>query len=57
MPQVAYKKNAKANLSYTTVVDRPDIQKATQAAKLISEVGSKCCILLLGSILLILLAQ
>uniref|UniRef100_G3N6X8 Nebulin n=1 Tax=Gasterosteus aculeatus TaxID=69293 RepID=G3N6X8_GASAC len=36
---VAYKKEAKANLHYTSVVDRPDIQKATQAAKLISEVG------------------
>ena len=41
MPQVAYKKNAKANLHYTTVVDRPDIKKATQAAKLISEVTIK----------------
>lgn len=38
--QVAYKKEAKANLHYTSVVDRPDIQKATQAAKLISEVIS-----------------
>lgn len=36
--QVAYKKDAKASLSYTTVVDRPDIKKATQAAKLISQV-------------------
>uniref|UniRef100_A0A3B4UFU4 Nebulin n=1 Tax=Seriola dumerili TaxID=41447 RepID=A0A3B4UFU4_SERDU len=36
---VAYKKDAKANLHYTTVADRPDIRKATQAAKLISEVG------------------
>ncbi|MEQ2259991.1 hypothetical protein XENORESO_017361 [Xenotaenia resolanae] len=36
---VAYKKDAKANLHYTTVVDRPDIKKATQAAKLISEIG------------------
>ncbi|XP_037542718.1 nebulin isoform X2 [Nematolebias whitei] len=36
---VAYKKDAKANLHYTTVVDRPDIRKATQAAKLISEIG------------------
>ncbi|KAK7939466.1 hypothetical protein WMY93_002792 [Mugilogobius chulae] len=35
----AYKKNAKANLSYTSVVDRPDIRKATQAAKLISHIG------------------
>ncbi|XP_008288681.1 nebulin [Stegastes partitus] len=35
----AYKKDAKANLHYTSVVDRPDIKKATQAAKLISEVG------------------
>ncbi|KAJ0070036.1 hypothetical protein NL108_000298, partial [Boleophthalmus pectinirostris] len=35
----SYKKNAKANLSYTTVVDRPDIRKATQAAKLISHIG------------------
>lgn len=37
-PQVSYKKDAKANLHYTSVVDRPDIKKATQAAKLISEV-------------------
>ncbi|MEQ2185023.1 hypothetical protein GOODEAATRI_013928, partial [Goodea atripinnis] len=37
--EVAYKKDAKANLHYTTVVDRPDIKKATQAAKLISEIG------------------
>ncbi|XP_040912851.1 nebulin isoform X2 [Toxotes jaculatrix] len=36
---VAYKKDAKANLHYTTVVDRPDIKKATQAARLISEIG------------------
>ncbi|XP_067372352.1 nebulin isoform X7 [Channa argus] len=36
---IAYKKDAKANLSYTTVADRPDIKKATQAAKLISQVG------------------
>ncbi|XP_070832626.1 nebulin [Chaetodon trifascialis] len=36
---VSYKKDAKANLHYTTVVDRPDIKKATQAAKLISEIG------------------
>ncbi|XP_068458209.1 nebulin isoform X2 [Clinocottus analis] len=36
---VAYKKDAKANLHYTSVADRPDIKKATQAAKLISEVG------------------
>ncbi|CAN9498499.1 unnamed protein product [Ophioblennius macclurei] len=36
---VQYKKNAKANLHYTSVVDRPDIKKATQAAKLISEIG------------------
>ena len=40
--QVAYKKDAKANLHYTSVVDRPDIKKATQAAKLISEVISAC---------------
>lgn len=38
--QLQYKKNAKANLSYTTVVDRPDIRKATQAAKLISGVNN-----------------
>lgn len=38
MAQIAYKKNAKANLHYTPVVDRPDIKKATQAARLISEV-------------------
>ncbi|XP_070771377.1 nebulin [Enoplosus armatus] len=36
---VSYKKDAKANLHYTSVVDRPDIKKATQAARLISEVG------------------
>ncbi|XP_015251991.1 PREDICTED: nebulin isoform X18 [Cyprinodon variegatus] len=36
---IAYKKDAKANLHYTTVADRPDIQKATQAAKLISDIG------------------
>ncbi|XP_074551161.1 nebulin [Halichoeres trimaculatus] len=36
---VSYKKEAKANLSYTPVADRPDIRKATQAAKLISEIG------------------
>uniref|UniRef100_A0A3B5MXL6 Nebulin n=1 Tax=Xiphophorus couchianus TaxID=32473 RepID=A0A3B5MXL6_9TELE len=36
---VAYKKDAKANLHYTTVVDRPDIRKATQAAKLVSDIG------------------
>lgn len=40
-PQISYKKDAKANLHYTSVVDRPDIKKATQAAKLISEVMSK----------------
>lgn len=39
--QVAYKKDAKASLHYTTVVDRPDIKKATQAAKLISQVTMK----------------
>lgn len=37
-PQVSYKKDAKASLHYTTVADRPDIKKATQAAKLISDV-------------------
>lgn len=37
--QVSYKKDAKASLHYTTVADRPDIRKATQAAKLISDVG------------------
>ncbi|KAI4788154.1 hypothetical protein KUCAC02_036038, partial [Chaenocephalus aceratus] len=36
---IQYKKDAKANLHYTSVADRPDIRKATQAAKLISEVG------------------
>ncbi|KAM3862258.1 nebulin [Diretmus argenteus] len=35
----AYKRDAKANLHYTSVADRPDIKKATQAAKLISDVG------------------
>ncbi|XP_051938798.1 nebulin isoform X13 [Hippocampus zosterae] len=35
-----YKKNAKANLHYTTaVVDRPDIKKATHTAKLVSDIG------------------
>lgn len=36
--QVSYKKDAKAGLHYTTIADRPDIKKATQAAKLISDV-------------------
>lgn len=36
--KVAYKKDAKENLHYTTVADRPDIKKATQAAKQASEV-------------------
>uniref|UniRef100_A0A673ABQ4 Nebulin n=1 Tax=Sphaeramia orbicularis TaxID=375764 RepID=A0A673ABQ4_9TELE len=36
---IAYKKDAKANLHYTPVVDRPDIRKATQAARLISDIG------------------
>ncbi|XP_072253587.1 nebulin isoform X3 [Leuresthes tenuis] len=36
---IAYKKDAKAGLHYTTVADRPDIKKATQATKLISQVG------------------
>ncbi|KAJ3592429.1 hypothetical protein NHX12_007556, partial [Muraenolepis orangiensis] len=36
---VAYKRDAKDNLHYTTVADRPDIRKATQATKLISDVG------------------
>ncbi|XP_056649844.1 nebulin isoform X34 [Monodelphis domestica] len=35
---IAYKKDAKENLHYTTVADRPDIKKATHAAKLASEV-------------------
>ncbi|XP_030198849.1 nebulin isoform X26 [Gadus morhua] len=35
----AYKRDAKDNLHYTTTADRPDIRKATQAAKLISDVG------------------
>ncbi|XP_074072088.1 nebulin-like isoform X7 [Macrotis lagotis] len=35
---IAYKKDAKENLHYTTVADRPDIKKATHAAKLVSEV-------------------
>lgn len=43
MPQVAYRKAAKANLHYTSIVDRPDIRKATQAAKLISEVTNNRC--------------
>uniref|UniRef100_A0A3P9MGR8 Nebulin n=1 Tax=Oryzias latipes TaxID=8090 RepID=A0A3P9MGR8_ORYLA len=33
---------AKASLHYTTVVDRPDIKKATQATKLVSEVKPPC---------------
>lgn len=37
--KVAYKKDAKENLHYTTVADRPDIKKATQAAKQASEVS------------------
>lgn len=36
--QVSYKKDAKASLHYTTIADRPDIKKATQATKLISDV-------------------
>lgn len=36
--KVAYRKDAKENLHYTTVADRPDIKKATQAAKQASEV-------------------
>ncbi|XP_027131940.1 nebulin isoform X6 [Larimichthys crocea] len=36
---ISYKKDAKANLHYTSVADRPDIKKATQAAKLISGIG------------------
>lgn len=36
--KVAYKRDAKENLHYTTVADRPDIKKATQAAKQASEV-------------------
>ncbi|XP_075887068.1 nebulin isoform X3 [Nelusetta ayraudi] len=36
---VSYKKDAKASLHYTTVADRPDIRKATQATKLISDIG------------------
>ena len=37
--QFAYRKDAKAKLNYTSVADRPDIRKATQAAKLVSEVS------------------
>ena len=42
--KVAYRKDAKENLHYTTVADRPDIKKATQAAKQASEVKTslKC---------------
>ncbi|KAG7276422.1 hypothetical protein CRUP_007482 [Coryphaenoides rupestris] len=36
---IAYKRDAKDNLHYTSVADRPDIKKATQASKLISDVG------------------
>uniref|UniRef100_A0A3B3RLT0 Nebulin n=1 Tax=Paramormyrops kingsleyae TaxID=1676925 RepID=A0A3B3RLT0_9TELE len=35
----AYKQEAKAKLHYTSVPDRPDIRKATEAAKLISDIG------------------
>ncbi|XP_048862253.1 nebulin-like isoform X46 [Brienomyrus brachyistius] len=35
----AYKQEAKAKLHYTPVPDRPDIKKATEAAKLISDIG------------------
>ncbi|XP_061410759.1 nebulin-like isoform X2 [Lethenteron reissneri] len=35
---VAYKKAARASLNYTQVADRPDILKAQQAAKLISNI-------------------
>lgn len=41
LSQVSYKKDAKASLHYTTVADRPDIRKATQAARLISDVGGR----------------
>lgn len=37
--QVEYKKDAKSKLHYTPIADRPDIKKATQAAKLISDVS------------------
>ncbi|XP_041057267.1 nebulin isoform X9 [Carcharodon carcharias] len=36
---VEYKKDAKTKLAYTTVTDRPDILKATEATKLISDIG------------------
>ncbi|KAJ8407124.1 hypothetical protein AAFF_G00288000 [Aldrovandia affinis] len=36
---IAYKQEAKTKRHYTPVADRPDIRKATQAAKLISDVG------------------
>uniref|UniRef100_A0A4W3I6B9 Nebulin n=1 Tax=Callorhinchus milii TaxID=7868 RepID=A0A4W3I6B9_CALMI len=36
---IQYKKDAKSNLSYSSVADRPDIKKATEATKLISDIG------------------
>ncbi|XP_078408689.1 nebulin isoform X2 [Cetorhinus maximus] len=36
---VEYKKDAKSKLAYTSVTDRPDILKATEATKLISDIG------------------
>lgn len=39
MDQIEYKKDAKSKLHYTPIADRPDIKKATQAAKLISDVS------------------
>ncbi|XP_068101898.1 nebulin isoform X4 [Hyperolius riggenbachi] len=38
---VAYKKAAKANLTYTALADRPDIQKATSMSKLVSDIHYK----------------
>uniref|UniRef100_UPI00358FF4A7 nebulin isoform X3 n=1 Tax=Myxine glutinosa TaxID=7769 RepID=UPI00358FF4A7 len=35
---IVYKKDGKAKASYTSIADRPDIKKASHAAKLISEI-------------------
>ncbi|XP_078260444.1 nebulin [Rhinoraja longicauda] len=36
---IQYKKEAKSQLAYSSVADRPDIIKATEASKLISDIG------------------
>ncbi|XP_043930823.1 nebulin isoform X2 [Protopterus annectens] len=38
---VAYKKDAKSKLQYTTIADRPDILKAKQVNKLVSDINYK----------------